>query len=57
VVGDVDPQLEMAINQKFESGLLAAEADAFWCFSKMLNGVLDYFTDHQPGVHACIAKM
>ena len=57
VVGDVDPKLLMTINEKFEAGLLAAEADAFWCFVKLLDGVLDYFTDMQPGVHQCIAKM
>ena len=45
VVGEVDPRLLMTINEKFEAGLLAAEADAFWCFSKLLDGVLDYFTD------------
>lgn len=57
VVGEVDPKLVMQINQNFEAGLLAAEADSFWCFSKLLDGVLDYFTDMQPGVQMTIANM
>ena len=47
----------MDINEQFEAGLLAAEADTFWCFSKLLDDVQDNFTDLQPGVHLTINKM
>ena len=36
---------------------LAAEADAFWCLSKLVDDVQDNFTDMQPGVHKMMNKM
>ena len=47
----------MAINEKFEAGLLAAEADAFWSLSKLLANVEDTFSETQPAVNKTINNM
>ena len=36
---------------------LAAEADAFWCLTKLVDDIQDNYTDLQPGVHKMINKM
>ncbi len=37
--------------------LLSAEADVFWCLSKLIDDIQDNYTDLQPGVHKIINKM
>jgi hypothetical protein len=34
--------------------LLEVEADCFWCFGKLLDGIQDVFTKGQPGLHRMI---
>ena len=36
---------------------LAAEADAYWCLTKLVDDIQDNYTDLQPGVHKMINKM
>lgn len=33
-----------------EPGLDRLEADSFWCFSKLLDGIQDNYTFAQPGI-------
>ena len=56
-IGDVDPQAIAAINQQFAEDMLKAEADTFWCLSKLIDDIQDNFTEMQPGVHKIINKM
>jgi hypothetical protein len=37
--------------------LLIIEADCFWCFGKLLDGIQDVFTKGQPGLHRMIALL
>ena len=37
--------------------ILSAEADVFWCLSKLIDEIQDNFTDMQPGVHKMLNKM
>ena len=41
----------------FEEGLLEAEADTFWCLSKLIDDIQDNFLEMQPGVLKIIDKM
>lgn len=34
-----------------EDVLQMAEADTFWCLSKLLDGIQDNYTSQQPGIH------
>lgn len=56
-IGDIDPQKVIEINQEFEANLLSAEADTFWCLSKIIDDIQDNYTELQPGVHKIINKM
>ena len=38
-IGDVDPYRLNSINQEFEQDLLRAEADTFWCLSKIIDDI------------------
>ena len=33
-----------------EESLKSVEADSFWCFSKLLDGIQDNYTFAQPGI-------
>jgi hypothetical protein len=37
--------------------LLDAEADTFWCLSKLIEDIQDNYTEMQPGVHKIINKI
>lgn len=39
-----------AVSQIAESNLQKLEADSFWCFSKLLDGIQDNYTFAQPGI-------
>ena len=56
-IGDIDPKQLIAINQEFQQDMLNAEADTFWCLSKLIDDIQDNYTDLQPGVHKIINKM
>lgn len=56
-IGDVDPEKITEINQEFETDLLRAEADTFWCLSKIIDDIQDNYTELQPGVHKILNKM
>lgn len=36
---------------------MKAEADTFWCLSKLIDDIQDNYTELQPGVHKIINKM
>lgn len=36
---------------------LALEADCFWCFSRLVDGIQDNYTPQQSGIFRQIAKM
>lgn len=40
-----------------DSSMLEIEADCFWCFSAMLDGIQDTFTKGQPGIFRMIAQL
>ena len=44
-LGDVDPVKILEINMTFEEGLLEAEADTFWCLSKLIDDIQDNFLE------------
>lgn len=44
-LGDVDPVKILEINMAFEEGLLEAEADTFWCLSKLIDDIQDNFLE------------
>ena len=37
--------------------LLAAEADAYWCLSKLIDAIQDHYTDAQPGIQRMVYKL
>lgn len=56
-IGDIDPKQLIAINEEFQQDMLNAEADTYWCLSKLIDDIQDNYTDLQPGVHKIINKM
>ena len=56
-IGDIDPKQILAVNQEFEQDMLNAEADVYWCLSKLIDDIQDNYTELQPGVHKIINKM
>lgn len=56
-VGDVDPKAILEMNKDFEVDIMKAEADTFWCLSKLVDEIQDNYTEKQPGVHRIINKM
>lgn len=48
---------EKDVEELDPSLLLQAEADVFWCLSKLVDDVQDNYTELQPGVHKIINKM
>ena len=56
-IGDIDPVKLMEINTEFQQDVLNAEADTFWCLTKLIDDIADNYTDFQPGVHKIINKM
>ncbi len=40
-----------------ESTLAEVEADAFWCLSKLFDGIQDHYTASQPGIQANVNKL
>lgn len=40
-----------------ESILFEVEADAYWCLTKLLNGIQDHYTCDQPGVQRMVARL
>lgn len=56
-LGDIDPKKLFEINEQFERDLLKAEADTYWCLSKVIDEIQDNYTEMQPGVHKIINKM
>ncbi len=39
------------------TALAQVEADAFWCLSKLLDGIQDNYTHGQPGIQRQVAKL
>ena len=37
--------------------MITAEADDFWCLSKLIDDIQDNYTELQPGIHKIINKM
>lgn len=37
--------------------LNAIEADSFWCFSRLLDGIQDNYISQQPGIHRSVKRM
>ena len=44
-IGDIDPKKILEINQEFESNLMCAEADTFWCLKKLIEDIQDNYTE------------
>lgn len=44
-IGDIDPVKLVEINQEFQNDLLKAEADVFWCLSKIIDDIQDNYTE------------
>jgi hypothetical protein len=44
-------------NASPQAVLLDAEADCYWCLSKLLEGVHDHYTDAQPGIQITVHRM
>ena len=44
-IGDIDPKQLMEINIQFQQDMLNAEADTFWCLSKLIDDIQDNYTD------------
>lgn len=44
-IGDIDPKKLMEINKQFQRDMLNAEADTFWCLSKLIDDIQDNYTD------------
>ena len=38
-IGDIDPKKLIEINQQFGEDMLNAEADTFWCLSKLIDDI------------------
>ena len=39
-----------------EESLKSVEADSFWCFSKLLDGIQDNYTFAQPGIQLKVCR-
>ncbi|KDD73164.1 hypothetical protein H632_c2468p0, partial [Helicosporidium sp. ATCC 50920] len=46
-----------AAEQLPEEVLLVVEADAYWCLSKLLDGIQDQYTYAQPGIQRALFRM
>tara|TARA_B110000285_G_scaffold174160_1_gene195243 strand:+ start:824 stop:1267 length:444 start_codon:yes stop_codon:yes gene_type:complete len=44
-IGDIDPKQILNINQDFEQDMLNAEADIYWCLSKLIDDIQDNYTE------------
>ena len=44
-IGDIDPKQILAVNQEFEQDMLNAEADVYWCLSKLIDNIQDNYTE------------
>lgn len=40
-----------------QESLFIAEADAFWCVTKFIDGIQDHYTPSQPGIQRMIIKL
>lgn len=45
-----EPMEEWDIKTLSEEQLVIAEADAYWCLSRLLDGIQDHYTPAQPGI-------
>ena len=43
-IGDIDPK-QILVNQEFEQDMLNAEADVYWCLSKLIDNIQDNYTE------------
>lgn len=56
-VRSVEELVEMNRLEVDEEVLGGVEADSFWCFSKLLDGMQDMFTRDQPGIHKMLGEL
>lgn len=48
---------DLSLNGISESKLKTVEADSFWCFNKLLDGIQDNYTFAQPGIQLKVIKL
>ncbi len=56
-VGDPDVETGMDPGQLPRAVLDAVEADAFWCLTKLLDGIQDHYIVAQPGIQRQVAAL
>ncbi len=37
--------------------MICAEADAYWCLCKLLDGIQDHYTHAQPGIQRTVFRL
>jgi len=37
--------------------ILAVEADSYWCFVHLMDGIQDHYTNDQPGIQRMLLRM
>ena len=48
---------EKNLEEMDPENMIKAEADTFWCLSKLIDDIQDNYTELQPGIHKIINKM
>lgn len=56
-ISDSDIESGMDPGQLPKPVLDAVEADAFWCLTKLLDGIQDNYISHQPGIHRQVSNL
>ena len=49
--------LRCDVEQLGSTALMEVEADAYWCLSKLLDGIQDHYTFSQPGVQRMVLRL
>lgn len=52
-----EPMEHWDISSLSDAQLLIAEADSYWCLSKLLDGIQDHYTPAQPGIQEKVLLM
>jgi hypothetical protein len=51
------PVMEIEANDVSPEHFMSAEADTFWCLSKLLHDIQDHYTFAQPGIQTMVFKL
>lgn len=56
-IGDIKQTLSYDVSKLSNDIILNMEADTYWCFSKLIDGIQDHYTFDQSGIQKCISRV